>query len=219
MTQHDDAKSKSQPHSHSSAGSSSGFVPISFANQFLIAMPGMVDDNFAGTVVYLCDHTSSGAMGLVINRPTDLDLATVFDKVDLQLEIQPKAKEPVYFGGPVQTDRGFVLHEQNRDEHTSHYSSSLRIPGGLAMTTSKDVLEEVASGHGPQRFLMTLGYAGWSAGQLEDEIARNGWLNVNAPMEELIHIIFETPNEYKYQNVLGLLGIDVGFLSSEAGHA
>ena len=189
------------------------------ANQFLIAMPGMVDDNFAGAVVYLCDHTASGAMGLVINRPTDVDLATVFDKVDLKLEIQTKAQEPVYFGGPVQTDRGFVLHEQKQGEHTTHYNSSLRIPGGLAMTTSKDVLEEVAAGHGPSRFLMTLGYAGWSAGQLEDEIARNGWLNVPAPTEERAHIIFDTPDEYKYQNVLALLGIEQSFLSTTAGHA
>lgn len=189
------------------------------ANQFLIAMPGMVDENFAGSVIYLCDHSSTGAMGLVINKPTDVDLATVFDKVDLKLEIQTKAAEPVYFGGPVQTDRGFVLHEQKQGEHTTHYSSSLRIPGGLAMTTSKDVLEEVAAGHGPSRFLMTLGYAGWSAGQLEDEIARNGWLNIPAPTEDMAHIIFDTPDEYKYQNVLGLLGIDLGFLSSDAGHA
>jgi putative transcriptional regulator len=189
------------------------------ANQFLIAMPGMVDDNFAGAVVYLCDHTAGGAMGLVINRPTDVNLATVFDKVDLKLEIQPKAQEPVYFGGPVQTDRGFVLHEQKQGEHTTHYNSSLRIPGGLAMTTSKDVLEEVAAGHGPSRFLMTLGYAGWSAGQLEDEIARNGWLNVPAPTEEMAYIIFDTPDEYKYQNVLALLGIEQSFLSTSAGHA
>jgi putative transcriptional regulator len=189
------------------------------ANQFLIAMPGMVDDNFAGTVVYLCDHTHNGAMGLVINRPTDVDLASVFEKIDLKLEIQPKASEPVYFGGPVQTDRGFVLHEQKQGEHTSHYSSSLRIPGGFAMTTSKDVLEEVATGHGPSRFLMTLGYAGWSAGQLEDEIARNGWLNIPAPIEEMAHIIFDTPDEYKYQNVLALLGIEQSFLSTTAGHA
>ncbi len=191
----------------------------SLANQFLIAMPGMVDNHFAGTVVYLCDHTANGAMGLVINRPTDVDLASVFDKIDLKLEIQPRAKEPVYFGGPVQTDRGFVLHEQGQGEHTTHYSSSLRIPGGLAMTTSKDVLQEVAAGHGPQRFLMTLGYAGWSAGQLEDEIARNGWLNIAAPSDEMAHLIFETPDQYKYQNALALLGVDLGFLSSEAGHA
>jgi len=188
-------------------------------NPFLIAMPGMVDDNFTGTVIYLCDHTASGAMGLVINRPTDVDLASVFEKIDLKLEIQPKASEPVYFGGPVQTDRGFVLHEQKQGEHTSHYSSSLRIPGGFAMTTSKDVLEEVATGHGPARFLMTLGYAGWSAGQLEDEIARNGWLNIPAPLEEMAHIIFDTPDEYKYQNVLALLGIEQSFLSATAGHA
>ncbi len=186
------------------------------ANQFLIAMPGMVDDNFAGSVVYLCDHTENGAMGLVINRPTDVNLGTLFNKIDLQLEIQPTANEPVYFGGPVQTDRGFVLHEQ---ADLPQYSSSLRIPGGLAMTTSKDVLEAVVAGAGPKRFLMTLGYAGWSAGQLEDEIARNGWLNVSAPTEEIAHIIFDTLDEYKYQNVLGLLGIDVGFLSGEAGHA
>jgi putative transcriptional regulator len=188
-------------------------------NQFLIAMPGMLDDNFAGTVVYLCDHTTSGAMGLVINRPTDVDLATVFDKIDLKLEIHLKAQELVYFGGPVQTDRGFVLHEQKQGEHTTHYNSSLRIPGGLAMTTSKDVLEEIATGHGPTRFLMTLGYAGWSAGQLEDEIARNGWLNVPAPSEDMAHIIFDTPDEYKYQNVLAILGIEQSFLSTSTGHA
>ena len=188
-------------------------------NQFLIAMPGMVDENFAGSVIYVCDHTNSGAMGLVVNKPTDVDLATVFDRVDLRLEIQARATESVYFGGPVQTDRGFILHEQLRGEHTTHYKSSLRIPGGLAMTTSKDILEEVATGHGPERFLMTLGYAGWSAGQLEEEIALNGWLNVPSSTEQIAQIIFDTPDEYKYENVLALLGIDPGFLSAEAGHA
>jgi putative transcriptional regulator len=186
------------------------------ANQFLIAMPGMVDDTFSGTVVYLCDHTENGALGLVINRPTDVDLASLFDKIDLQLEIQPIAGEPVYFGGPVQTDRGFVLHEQGS---LPHYSSSLRVPDGLAMTTSKDILEAVVAGDGPERFLMTLGYAGWSAGQLEDEIARNGWLNVPAPKSQMVDIIFDTPDEYKYDKVLALLGIDPVFLSAEAGHA
>jgi putative transcriptional regulator len=186
------------------------------ANQFLIAMPGMVDETFAGTVVYLCDHTTNGAMGLVINRPTDLDLANVFDKIDLRLDLQTLAQKPVYFGGPVQTDRGFFLHEQ---KDTDDYSSSLKVPGGLAMTTSKDVLEDVAAGSGPDRFLMTLGYAGWSAGQLEDEIARNGWLNIQASTSEMAQIIFETPNEDKYDKVLALLGIDASFLSSEAGHA
>lgn len=189
------------------------------SNQFLIAMPGINDDTFSGTVVYLCDHISSGAMGLVINRPSDVNLATVFGRVDLKLEIQGKAKEPVYFGGPVQTDRGFVLHEQKQGEHTSNYGSSLRIPGGFTITTSKDILEEIAAGHGPARFMMTLGYAGWSAGQLEDEVARNGWLSIPAQIEDMAHIIFDTPDEYKYQNVLALLGIKQSFLSATAGHA
>ncbi len=188
-------------------------------NQFLIAMPGMVDPNFAGSVIYLCEHGEQGAMGLVINRPTDIDLGSLFDKIDLQLEIQTLKEEPVYFGGPVQVDRGFVLHEQSDEEHTTHYSSSLRIPGGLVMTTSKDILQEISAGHGPKRFLMTLGYVGWSSGQLEDEIARNGWLNVPVPTKDLLHIVFDTPDEYKYQNVLGLIGVDLGFLSSQTGYA
>ena len=186
------------------------------ANQFLIAMPNMVDSNFAGSVIYMFEHNERGAMGLVINRPTDVDLATLFDKIDLQLEIQPLASDPVYFGGPVQTDRGFVLHEPSE---ITHYSSSLQIPGGFAMTTSKDVLEAVAHGGGPERFLMTLGYSGWSAGQLEQEIIHNGWLTVGATKEQMSEIIFKTPDEDKYAQVLALLGIDPHFLSSEAGHA
>jgi len=185
-------------------------------NQFLIAMPGMADPNFAGSVIYLCEHGEQGAMGLVINRPTDIDLASLFDKIDLKLEIQTLKEEPVYFGGPVQTDRGFVLHEQTE---ASHYSSSLKIPNGLAMTTSKDVLEQVAHGQGPKRFIMTLGYAGWSAGQLEEELSLNGWLNVPASSEKIADIIFETPDVDKYDKVMGLLGIDPHFLSGEAGHA
>mgnify|MGYP000025206222 FL=1 len=185
-------------------------------NQFLIAMPGMVDPNFAGSVIYLCEHGEQGAMGLVINRPTDIDLASLFDKIDLQLEIQTLKEEPVYFGGPVQTDRGFVLHEQTE---AALYSSSLKIPNGLAMTTSKDVLEQVAHGQGPKRFLMTLGYAGWSAGQLEEELSLNGWLNIPTSTEKIAEIIFDTPDTDKYDKVMGLLGIDPHFLSGEAGHA
>ena len=135
------------------------------ANQFLIAMPGMVDTDFAGSVIYLFEHTERGAMGLVVNRPTEVNLGTLFDKIELKLEIAPLLDQPVYFGGPVQIERGFVLHEPNP---LIAYSSSLVIPGGLTMTTSKDVLEAVASGSGPRDFLMTLGYAGWGAGQLEE---------------------------------------------------
>jgi putative transcriptional regulator len=186
------------------------------ANQLLIAMPGMADEEFAGTVVYLCEHNSRGAMGLVINRPTDIDLEHLFGKIDLKLEIDPLLHQPVYYGGPVQSERGFVLHQHLSD---IKYSSSLDVPGGLSMTTSKDVLEAVANGRGPSKFMMTLGYAGWGAGQLEDEISRNGWLNVSTHLDNLSEIIFETPYEYRYESVINLLGIESSHLSGEAGHA
>ena len=151
--------------------------PISngLANQFLLAMPGMLDDNFSGSLVYLLEHSDKGAMGLVVNRPTDIVLSTLFEKIELKLEIAPLLDQPVYFGGPVQVERGFVLHPTDSNEK---YSSSLVVTNGLTMTTSKDVLEAVAGGIGPEKFMMTLGYAGWSAGQLEEEISLNGWMNV-----------------------------------------
>ena len=186
------------------------------ANQLLIAMPGMLDDQFAGTVVYVCEHNSQGAMGLVVNRPTNIDLKDLFERIELKLEITPLTKKPVYLGGPVQTERGFVLHPQADD---IRYSSSLTIPGGLAMTTSKDVLEAVSVGQGPEQFLMTLGYAGWSAGQLEDEISRNGWLNVSTNIDDLKKIIFETPFDRRYEKVMGIIGVDPSHLSGDVGHA
>jgi putative transcriptional regulator len=186
------------------------------ANQFLIAMPGMVDPNFAGSVIYLFEHTQRGAMGLVVNRPTEVDLATLFDKIELKLEIAPLLEQPVYFGGPVQVERGFVLHESNPN---LSYSSSLVIPGGLTMTTSKDVLEAVALGNGPRKFLMTLGYAGWGAGQLEEEITLNGWMNVPLSREQMGEIIFNTPSSQRYQKAMSHLGFDLSHLSGEAGHA
>ncbi|MFM9155026.1 MAG: YqgE/AlgH family protein [Polynucleobacter victoriensis] len=186
------------------------------ATQFLIAMPGMVDDNFAGSVVYVCDHSEQGAMGLVINRPTDVNLHTVLERLDLEVGQIPYSDVPVCFGGPVHTDRGFILHAPHASDD---YSSSLKIPEGLCMTTSKDILESLVLGHGPERFLMTLGYAGWSAGQLEDEIAANGWLNVPATFPETVDIIFNTPHEKKYDKALALLGIEPQFLSLDAGHA
>ena len=187
---------------------------VNFTNQFLIAMPGMGGDTFAGTVVYLCEHTDKGALGLVINKPIDITLKSLFEKVDLTLERGDLADIPVYFGGPVQTERGFVLHEQMDIDHSA-YSSSLKIPGGLEMTTSKDVLEALSNGVGPKQVLVTLGYSGWGAGQLEDEMGRNSWINVDAEPE----IIFSTPVEQRYDKALSLLGIDVRMLSQEAGHA
>jgi putative transcriptional regulator len=187
---------------------------IDLTNQFLIAMPGMADNTFAGTVVYLCEHSEKGALGLVINKPIDIKLKNLFEKVELSLDRKDLAEQPVYFGGPVQTERGFVLHERSGGEE-SPYNSTLTIPGGLEMTTSKDVLEAMSNGAGPRRVLVTLGYSGWDAGQLEEEIGRNGWLNVSATPE----LIFDTPVEQRYDKALGLLGIDPRMLSQEAGHA
>lgn len=193
---------------------SEGTHSINLSNQFLIAMPGMADGNFGGTVVYLCEHTNQGALGLIINRPIDINLKNLFEKVDLSLDRDDLASRPVYLGGPVQTERGFVLHDQLDDEG-GHYSSTLKIPGGLEMTTSRDVLEAISNGAGPRRVFITLGYSGWGAGQLEEELSRNGWLNVEADPR----IIFDTPVEERYDKALSLLGIDRNFLLAEAGHA
>lgn len=187
---------------------------INLTNQFLIAMPSMADGNFAGAVVYMCEHTENGALGLVINRPIDIKLKNLFDKVDLHLNRDDLSERPVYFGGPVQTERGFVLHESLGDDG-GHYSSTLKIPGGLEMTTSRDVLEALSHGAGPKKVFITLGYSGWSAGQLEEEISRNGWLTVDAASD----IIFDTPVEQRYDKALSLLGVERSFLMSEAGHA
>ena len=187
---------------------------IDLTNQFLIAMPGMADETFAGSVVYLCEHNEKGALGLVINKPIDIKLKNLFEKVELSLDRQELAELPVYFGGPVQTERGFVLHEKLGAE-PGPYSSTMTVPGGLEMTTSKDVLEALSSGAGPKRVLVTLGYSGWQAGQLEDEIGRNGWLTVDADPT----VIFDTPTEKRYDRALSLLGFDPHMLSQEAGHA
>jgi len=190
---------------------SKGSDRINLTDQFLIAMPNMVDPTFSGTVIYLCDHNEQGALGLVINRPTDIDLESLFSRIDLKLEIEPLLHIPVYFGGPVQTERGFVLHEPVEG---IAYTSSMAV-GGLAMTTSKDVLEAVASGTGPERFLLTLGHAGWGAGQLEDEISKNGWLTVQADP----HIVFDVPADERLEAALALLGVSLSTLSGDIGHA
>lgn len=183
--------------------------PIDLSNQFLMAMPGQVEGSLAGSVIYVCEHTAGGALGLVINRPTDLTLGNLFERLDLTLEIAPAKDAPVFFGGPVQTDRGFVLHAPVGD-----YTSSIRL-GDLALTTSRDVLQAVADGSGPVRMLVTLGYAGWGAGQLETEMSQNAWLNVSADPT----IIFDVPPDERYPAALRLLGIDPGMLAGEAGHA
>lgn len=189
-------------------------APINLTNHFLIAMPGLSDELFGRSVVYMCEHSDRGALGLVINKPSDILLPRLFEKVDLPLGRADLMQAPVFQGGPVQTERGFVLHDRPADDAAA-YASSLLVPGGLAMTTSRDVLEALSGGNGPRRVLITLGYAGWGAGQLEDELSRNGWLTVDADPA----IIFDTPAEQRYQRALSLLGIDPAFLAQEAGHA
>ncbi|HJV01934.1 MAG TPA: YqgE/AlgH family protein [Burkholderiaceae bacterium] len=185
---------------------------LNLANHFLIAMPAMEDPIFGGTVVYVCEHNENGVLGVVINKPTDMTMQVLFDRIDLKLEDSPGAHidEPIMFGGPVQDDRGFVLHTPG-----ARYSSSLTVTDEVAFTTSIDVLEAVAAGTGPQRMLVSIGYAGWSPGQLEEEISRNGWLTVGADA----HILFDLPIEERYTAAMRLLGIDPLMLTSEAGHA
>src|SRR5687768_8539256 len=192
---------------------------INLTHHFLIAMPGLEDAAFAKTVVYLCEHSARGALGLVINKPTDINLQKLFDKVDLPLGRDDLARTPVLQGGPVQTERGFVLHEavhaEGAEPNESVYASTMTIPGGLEMTTSKDVLEAIATGAGPRKVLVTLGYSAWGEGQLESELAENSWLTVGADAS----VIFDTPIEERYDKALSLLGLQTWMLAPGAGHA
>ncbi|PHM19897.1 MAG: hypothetical protein CK604_09750 [Curvibacter sp. PD_MW3] len=194
-------------------------APINLTNHFLIAMPGLADATFSKSVVYLCEHSERGALGLVINKPSDIKLQSLFDKVDLPLGRTDLKDEPVFQGGPVQTERGFVLHEailpQKAESNDPVYSSTMVIPGGLEMTTSRDVLEALSTGGGPRRVLVSLGYSAWGEGQLESEIGENSWLTVDADLA----VIFETPVAQRYDKALSLLGLQAWMLSPEAGHA
>jgi putative transcriptional regulator len=194
-------------------------APINLTNHFLIAMPGLEDAAFSRSVVYVCEHTERGALGLVINKPSDINLKVLFDKVDLPLGRADLLLSPVFQGGPVQVDRGFVLHEpifaQGEKPAESVYASTMCIPGGLEMTTSKDVLEALSTGAGPRKVLVSLGYSAWGEGQLESELGDNSWLTVDADSA----VIFDTPVEQRYEKALGLLGLQVWMLSPQAGHA
>lgn len=196
------------PESRSAAEQPGGF---SLANHFLIAMPSMADPSFSGSVVYLCEHGPRGALGVVINKPTDLNLQTLFERVELKLEGSPLSEEPVLYGGPVETNRGFVLHNQT----DADYDSTLKVQPGLALTMSKDVLEAVAEGSGPDKILVTLGHSAWGEGQLEHELTLNAWLTVPADPA----IIFDVPHRERFGAAMHLLGVDPAMLSDQAGHA
>ena len=213
---------------HAVTSSSEEATALDLTNHFLIAMPTMQDPVFGGSVVYLCEHNANGALGVVINKPTDMTMDVLFDRIELTLEIAPQhthavaysdsigkfgdsmSTRPVMFGGPVQVERGFVLHSP-----LNTYSSTLKVTDQIAMTTSKDVLEAVAHGNGPAQIMVSLGCSGWEAGQLEEEIARNGWLTVAADPT----IIFDLPIEQRFLAALKLLGIDPYMLTGESGRA
>lgn len=190
-------------------------APINLTNHFLIAMPGLSDELFGRSVVFMCEHSERGALGLIINKPGDILLPRLFEKVDLALARDDLAAQPVFQGGPVQTERGFVLHDAVSDDGEGVYASTLSIPGGLEMTTSRDVLEAMALGAGPKRVFVSLGYASWAKGQLESEISENAWLTVEADPS----IIFEAPVEQRYERAMALLGLQPWMLSRDAGHA
>ena len=192
---------------------------LNLANHFLIAMPQLEDEFFARSVVYVCEHNERGALGLVINKPGSLSFKALLEKIELPMGRADLADQPIFRGGPVQTDRGFVLHDpvvlDPPHAEEAVYASTLTIPGGLEMTTSKDILEAVAHGAGPRRVLVTLGYAAWGEGQLESELRENAWLTVAADPA----VIFDTPVGERYDRALGLLGLQPWMLSPEAGHA
>lgn len=195
------------------------FALTSLSNHFLIAMPGLQDAIFTRSVVYVCEHSARGALGLVINKPGDMDLKRLFEKVALPLQRRDLTSAPVFQGGPVQTERGFVLHESlyaAADKPAEPvYASTMTITGGLEMTTSKDVLEALSTGAGPRKVLVSLGYSAWGEGQLESELSDNSWLTVAANN----NIIFDTPVSERYDQALLLLGFEAWMLSPDAGHA
>ncbi len=187
---------------------------VSYKNHFLIAAPNMKDPTFAGSVIYLCEHSEQGAMGVMINRSLNLTIASLLERLNISVINEQTKGAWLFDGGPVQTERGFVLH---RPKH--FYHSTLMITNNVMLSTSKDVLEAIGSGQQcPSDYIVTLGYSGWSAGQLESELAMTGWLI--APADETI--MFETPIEDRYQRALGLLGLEATALenwSMEEGHA
>jgi putative transcriptional regulator len=181
----------------------------SLRNHFLVAMPGMHNSVFAHSVTYICEHNEQGAMGIVINNPMGLSLGDIFGQMQLPINTQIAA-QPVIAGGPVQIERGFVLHPADTE-----WQSSIRVSPELCLTASRDIIEALAEGRGPEKFLIALGYAGWGQGQLEEEIAANAWLTLPADQQ----IIFHTPFEQRWSSAALPLGIDVNLISSVAGHA
>lgn len=183
---------------------------MNLTHHFLIAMPAMADPHFSRTLTFICEHNDQGALGIVINRPIEMNLAALLEQVAIPLASEAFKSIPIHFGGPVQVDRGFVLHTP-----LGSWQSTLAVSSEIGLTTSKDILQAVARGEGPGKLFVTLGYAGWAPGQLENELAQNAWLTVQAKPE----VIFDLPAEQRLPAAMELLGIDFASLSEQAGHA
>jgi putative transcriptional regulator len=183
---------------------------VNLTDHFLIAMPNMVDPHFAKSLTFICEHNDQGALGVVVNRPLEMNLHSLLEQVSIAPETDAFKSIPIHFGGPVQVDRGFVLHVPRGE-----WQSTLAVGADVGLTTSKDILQAVARGEGPQRLLVTLGYAGWAPGQLETEIQANGWLNCPADPE----LIFDPEVDRKYVRALHKIGIDPLRLVNDSGHA
>jgi putative transcriptional regulator len=183
---------------------------VDLTGHFLIAMPAMADPFFSKTLTYICEHSEQGALGLVVNRPIDLTLKELFDQLSISSDDLVLGSHPVMFGGPIQLDRGFVLHQP-----VGKWQSTMVVNQGMGLTTSLDILQAIAKGGSPKQLLVTLGYSGWAPGQIEHELAQNTWLTVPASSD----IIFELPSEERLTAAMNLLGIDFSSLSDEVGHS
>jgi putative transcriptional regulator len=182
----------------------------SLEGHLLIAMPGMADPNFNETVTFICKHDAEGAIGIVVNRPSDMSLDEVFRQLEFENLLGEDAHQPIMNGGPVHPDRGFVLHQSERA-----FDSTFDPEAEVKVTVSQDILKAIASGEGPSPALVALGYAGWASGQLESEIVANAWLSAPAAPS----ILFETPIEQRWHAAAGLIGVDIRQVTSYAGHA
>ena len=197
---------------------------MNLTGQFLIAMPAMTDPYFSKTVTYICTHNQDGAMGVILNRCADITVANLFQQIQLETESATLLKTPVHFGGPVQIERGFVLHDI-MPATSEEFNSTILINNIVALTTSKDILEACAQNKGsqnniPKKMLIALGYAGWTQGQLEAELAQNAWLSIETTnLKDIYTLIFDAPNHEKYDYAMSMMGLNLANLSDVAGHA
>jgi len=188
---------------------------LNLTGQFLIAMPSMTDPRFSQTISFICTHNEDGAMGIVLNRPSEYNVEDLLNQIELKITPSPLLEDAVYEGGPMQTDRGFVLHVPQQE-----YNSTIQINDNIALTTSKDILEAAADNQAPKKMIIALGYAGWSAGQLEEEMGQNAWLSLEATEQQALQkIIFDTPANNRFKLGMDMMGLNASNLLDIAGHA